>query len=142
MSVTFRATDRNDLRSTPFGAFPRTVELGAEFEFVSFASVPGRAVLDLLGLASDDLAGDADLPIFRRALVRARSTFSRRAPDFVEPGRVERGRPVERGGVTVLRPVRVVYGAIDLEGLERRVALLERFAAAAAAAGATDVAWG
>jgi hypothetical protein len=141
MSVNFRGVDRNRPRSTPFGEFPGDVDLGERFEFLSFASVFGRAILDLLGLASDDLTGSATLPEFRRALIRARSTFDRRAVDFVEPTRVESGRPVDRGGIVELRPVRVVWGGIDIEGLDRRLALLEEFAVAAVSAGVTDIAW-
>jgi len=142
MSVSFRAVDRNRPRSTPFGEFPGDVDLGERFEFLSFSFAPGRAILELLGLANDELLGEATLPEFRRALIRARATFERRAPAYVEPTRVETGRPVERDGVVEMRPVRVVWGGIDLEGLERRLALLEDFTAAAIAAGATDINWG
>lgn len=142
MSVYFSALDRRVLRRTPFGDRPTRLDLGERLEFVGFASVPGRAILDLLGLANDELLGEATLPEFRRGLILARATFSRRAKAFVQPSRVEYGRPVDRDGVVELRPVRVVYGGVDLEGLERRIALLEEFVAAAIAAGATDVAWG
>jgi hypothetical protein len=141
MSVSFRAVDRNHPRLTPFGEFPGDVDLGERFEILSFASVPGRAILDLLGLANDELLGEATLPEFRRALIRARSTFDRRAVAFVEPTRVETGRPAERDGVVELRPVRVVWGGIDIEGLDRRLALLEEFAVAAVSAGATEIVW-
>ena len=142
MSVYFSALNSRVLRRTPFGDRPTRLDLGERLEFVGFASVPGRAILELLGLANDELLGEASLPEFRRALIRARAIFDRRAPEFVEETRTEYGRPIERDGVVEMRPVRAIYGGVDLEGLERRLALLEDFTAVAVAAGATDINWG
>lgn len=91
------------------------------------------ALLGLLGLdpGQDYLHGDATLPDCRRAIMRARATFERRAPEHT------------REGSDTKRPgkARVISGSLDEDGLAIRLDAFERFVNTVAAKGATSIYW-
>ena len=91
------------------------------------------ALLGLLGLdpGPGHLNGEATLPDCRRAVIRARATFERRAPQHT------------REGSDTKRPgrVRVIEGDLDVEGLERRLNNFEKFLNVVAEKGATSIYW-
>ena len=92
----------------------------------------GNAVLllGLLGLGGE-LQGEVSLPVARRAVIRARATFDRRAGSFTrEPGDVKRSGHA-----------RVIVAGIDTGYLVRRLADFERFVLFVAARGAVAVYW-
>jgi hypothetical protein len=74
------------------------------------------ALLGLLGLG-DELHGEVSLPEARRAVIRARATFDRRAGEF------------KREPADMMRPgqARVIVAGIDDNYLRRRLADFERF---------------
>jgi len=144
VSVSFSATDSTRPRETPFGPRPARVEVpGWEFGGPNWNAGNGRAVLGLLGLANDELAGEATLPEIRRAILAARARFDRRAPDFVREEVVEYGAPREdEDGVVEMRPLRFFAGGLDLVGIRRRLEELAAFVEAAAELGADAISWG
>jgi hypothetical protein len=143
MGVSFSAVDATRPRETPFGTFPGRVDLGERFEFFSWANENARVMFDLLGIdAGEELVGEATIAELRRAVMRARATVDRRAPELSRPGSVEYGAPVERDGVVEMRPVRIVRGPILEERIRERLEDLAAFVEAAARAGATGVTWG
>jgi len=102
-----------------------------------------RAVLDLLGLASPYLAGECTIANARRAVIRARATFARKAPQLTQEPQVIHGRPRERQDGTVeLRPVRAVIGGIDEASLVRRLEQFADLTERAAERGAEVLTWG
>jgi hypothetical protein len=143
MSVTFTATDSTRPRTTPFGTFSARVEVPDwPFGGPHWNAGNARALLGLLGLANEELCGEATLPELRRALLAARARFDRRAPEFVREERVEYGAPREVDGVVELRPLRLLEGGLDLAGIRTRLEELAEFVEAAAALGADAVSWG
>lgn len=92
----------------------------------------GNAVslLGLLGLGHE-LQGEVSLPEARRAVIRARATFDRRAGGFTrEPA--DSKRPGH---------ARVIVAGIDTGYLDRRLADFERFILFVAEMGAVAVYW-
>lgn len=109
-----------------------------------------RALLGLLGLTGEH--GTVGLPEARRAVMRARATFERRAAQLVGGSHLgplgealcaEGVRVVHEGNVArILRGPQVITNELDADGLAER---LERFAAfveTAGAMGATELRWG
>lgn len=94
-----------------------------------------RLVFGLLGLISDNddgLCGECELPKFRRAIVRARALFDKRAPRFTREAETGRGA----------RGCRYFMGGCSVEQLRQKVDQAERFALAVEKRGATHVTWG
>ncbi len=91
------------------------------------------SLLGLLGLdpGMDYLHGEAKMPEARRAVMKARATFERRAPTFT------------REGSDTKRPgrVRITQGSIDENYLARRLDDFEQFLNAVAEKGATSIYW-
>lgn len=97
---------------------------------VNVANGNAIALLGLLGLG-DELQGDVSLPEARRAVIRARATFDRRAGGFTrEPADVKRPGHA-----------RVIVAGIDVGYLDRRLADFERFVLFVAERGAVAVYW-
>jgi hypothetical protein len=143
VSVSFAALDSRRPRATPLGSFPSAVDVpGWPFGGPNWNVGNARALLGLLGLDSEDLVGEAGLPELRRALLAARARFDRRAPAFVRPERVEFGAPRDLDGVVELRPLRLLEGGLDLDGIRRRLRELADFVEAAADLGADAISWG
>lgn len=131
------------------------VEPGYERVYeINFANCTGGALLGLLGLESP--VGEATLPIVRRAILRARATFARRAPQFTyehteggafaaltAQGRLE---IVHEGNVAcIVRGPRVIAGnlaSLDVEGLGGRLEAFAAFIERAAQDGAEAIQWG
>ncbi len=113
-----------------------------DFEEPNFSNTNARAVLDLLGLPFEDGTGAAAISDVRRAIMRARATFEKRAPALVREDEVQYGRPVDRGGVVELRPLRMLSFGLDAEGLRSRLELVAAYVERVAARGATHLSWG
>jgi len=105
--------------------------------------IPTLRSVVVLGDASSpyELAGEAALPIMRRALLRARNTFDRRAPYFVRELEVLRGTRPGPGGTTALCE-RVVSGGLSAERLAQYLTALEALCAFAEQQRATLIVWG
>jgi len=100
--------------------------------FISMSSSNGRAFLEFLGIEpGPEPAGEVTMPEARRAVMRARATFERRAPQFI------------REGSDTKKPgrVRVIEGGIGTDYFERRLDDFEKFLNAVAEAGATSIYW-
>ncbi len=97
---------------------------------VNVANGNAVALLGLLGLG-DELQGEVSLPEARRAVIRARATFDRRAGSFTR-------EPVDmkRSG-----HVRVIVAGIDDNYLQRRLADFDRFVMFVADKGAVSIYW-
>ena len=105
------------------------------------------AVLRLLGLLPEDgddtdMFGQVSIADARRALMVAWARFARVGPGLVREEQTTYGRPVERDGVVVLKPVRVWVGGIDLAYLSRQLQAWGETVEALAGRGATHVCWG
>jgi hypothetical protein len=101
--------------------------------WVNMASANARAFLALLGLdPGSGPEGEATLPQVRRAVIRARATFERRAPRFTRA-------PTE---TTPLGTCRVFVGGIDESYFERKLDDFEKFVDAVVEMGATSISWG
>lgn len=89
---------------------------------------------------SNGLDGHVGLALMRRALIRARNTFARRAPHFVRETEVLRSaRP--RGDGTAELVDRVTCGGLSRERLAAYLTSLERLCAFAATHQATIIRW-
>ncbi len=100
--------------------------------FISMSSANGRAFLEFLGIDPGfEPSGEITMPEARRAVMRARATFERRAPKFT------------REASDTKRPghARFMEGGIDTEYFERRLNDFEKFLNAVAEAGATFIYW-
>jgi hypothetical protein len=101
--------------------------------YLNLASANAGAFLAFLGLApGDGPDGDATLPEVRRAVIRARATFERRAAKFTRAS-TETSR---------LGQCRVIVGGIDEEYLARRLEDFARFVDVVVEMGATSIYWG
>ena len=99
---------------------------------LNMASANARVVLGLLGWEpGDEPSGEVSMPEARRAVMRARATFERRAEGFT------------RTGSDTKRPgrVRVVECGVDREYLSRRVDDFERFLNVVVDKGAASIYW-
>ena len=147
MSVTFAATDATRTETVTLDdgrvlAFPARVH-PQEREEPNFSNANARALLALLGLAGEDLLGEATIPEIRRAILAARARFATRAPQLTRTTTVEYGAPrTNADGTVQLHPVRAVWGGLDEAGLAQRLAFLASFVELAAVAGATHITWG
>ena len=153
MGITVGAFNTNETRTVDFGAgdvrtFAASVYLTDDpsdedpREF-SIASANFRAFAGLLGLPIDDaLCGELPIADARRAIMRARATFDRRAAAFARAEEVEFGAPrTGADGTIELRPLRAWSGDLSVDRLAN---YLDRFACvveAFAARGATHVRW-
>lgn len=93
----------------------------------------GYALLNLLAIppGEDYLHGEVPMPEARRAVMRARATFERRAGKFTREG-----SDTKRPG----QP-RVIQGSLDEDGLAVRLDAFERFLNVVAEMGATSIYW-
>jgi hypothetical protein len=99
---------------------------------LNLANGNARVFLLFLGLApGSGPDGDAAIADVRRAIMRARATFDRRAPKFTR-----RGSDTKRPG-----RCRVIESELDAAYLERRLHDLERFVEAVVERGASSVYW-
>lgn len=87
-----------------------------------------------------ELIGELELPLMRRALLRGRNTFERRAPHFVRSNERLRAAFRHPDGTTEIRD-RVRSQGLRLERLARYLTALERLCAFAAEHGGTLVRW-
>lgn len=156
MGIEFSALDANNPRTVDFGGKawtgPTSVDVEG-FEHFGFNNANGRALLELLGFGSEegDLIGQVEIAEARRAIMRARNAFGRRAPAALERrNAADAGVPraesvsIEREGnlIKINRGARLIPGRpLTEEGLEARLSAFERFVTAAERAGATHVAW-
>ncbi len=124
MSVSFYGLDAEGRRITLDIAHPASLNM---------ANGNARNVLEFLGLdPGDGPSGEVSLVEARRAVIRARATFGRRAPTFIRPPTDTR-RPGR---------ARVIVAGIDEDYLVRRLDDFERFLAAVATKGAISIRWG
>jgi hypothetical protein len=100
--------------------------------YLNMASANARVFLLFLGLEpGEEPCGEVGMPEARRAVMRARATFDRRASQFTRPG-----SDTKRPG-----RVRVVQGGLDEDYLALRLDSFERFLGAVVERGATSVYW-
>lgn len=145
MGVSFYGLDVTRTEARPWGGTtPAIVDFDVE-DARRFDLNQGnaKALLAVLGFegTEDGLVGQVELPLARRAVMRARATFDRRVPEVVRPGGLEYGAPRVEGDLILLRPVRYAEPAFTREELRTR---LERFALLLEELGAmhaTHVAW-
>lgn len=110
--------------------------------FVNLCNANASALLGLLGLDPSDLFGSLPIADMRRAIIRARATFDRRAPGFTRESVTIHGAPVVGADGTVeLRPVREFGGGLDVDGLARRLADFSAMVETSAELGATEISW-
>ncbi len=142
MSVTISGSDHTRAHSRFEGCFA-SVDLDIEDpRHVNWSNGNARAMFALLCLG-DELYGEAALPDVRRAILRARATFDRRAPALVRPEEVGYGAPRENeDGAIELRPVRMWSAGLDVVGIRSRLDAFERCVDTLAGRGATHINWG
>lgn len=100
--------------------------------YLNMASANARALLELLDLEpGDEPSGDASMPEARRAVMRARATFERRADGFTREGS-DTKRPGQ---------VRFIEGGIAREYLAMRLDAFEKFLNVVADKGAISIYW-
>ena len=100
---------------------------------LNLASANGRAFLSFLGLdPGDGHDGEATLPEVRRAVIRARASFERRAPKFTRAW----------SDTQSVGACRVVVAGTDEAYFERRLGDFERFVDAVVGMGAASIYWG
>jgi hypothetical protein len=154
MSISFSAINENETREVTFAdgqtqSFPEFVDLPEEFEFFSMSNDNAMAIFGLLGIEWD-CCGTISIPEARRAVIRAKATFERRAPEFTEeeihlPGGHAGTRVVREGsGVTRIERMGAEFHSFarDEDYLSRRVSDFADLVEAAANAGATGLSWG
>lgn len=151
MSVTFYGVDHARLETTPYGSFPARIHLHAdpqeEFDDprnMNLAGMNARAVLSFLGVdPGEDLCGELPMPEIRRAIIKARATFGRRAPGFVRDLEVVHGNPrVNPDGTVELRPTKAYIHGIDEGYLWKQLDRLEVLVGELEERGATHLGWG
>lgn len=101
--------------------------------FLNMASANARLFLEFLRIEpGPDLDGEISLPDARRAVMRARATFDRRAPSFTR----------EQSDVTRAGQARMITADLDVEYLGKRLDALQRFLDEVVERGAVSVLWG
>lgn len=104
---------------------------------LNFNNGNALAVLNALRLAGE--YGECTIPEARRAIIRARSGS---LEPFAREAYVEYGKPRAEGNVVTARPIRVIGGGLDVDGLQSRITQLSELIEAEAARGATKLVWG
>ncbi len=133
MSVTFVATEAN--HESP--AHRR--DLGE----LNVVNGNAAVLLALLGFPAEDLFGEATLPEMRRALMLARARLDRDPTAYTRPAATVVGPPRSNAdGTLTARPIRAYVGGLDAGRLTFYLDTLQELVLAAAAAGATHIAWG
>ena len=100
--------------------------------FLNMASANGRAFLNFLGIdPGDELTGEFPLPEARRAAIKARALFDKKAGEHT------------REASDTKRPghARFISGGIDVDYLARRLDAFDLFLKAVAEKGATSIYW-
>jgi hypothetical protein len=99
----------------------------------NWGNVTAAVVLNLLGLGGDspELAGEVSTVQARRAIIRARATFDRRAPELERPA-TDTQRPGE---------ARFIFAGVSTNTLRERLATFERLLGYFASQGCTRVGW-
>ena len=111
---------------------PVTLDI-EDLNSLNMASANARVFLSFLGLDSGpEPDGDVPVPVARRAVIRARATFERRACRFTRTG-ADTKRPGQ---------CRVIVGGIDEDYFGRRLDDFERFLGVVVEKGATRIYWG
>jgi hypothetical protein len=101
--------------------------------WLNFSCANARAFLAFLRLdPGPGPDGEATLPEVRRAVIRARATFDRRAPKFTRAS----------SDTQSVGQCRVIVGGIEEAYFERRLGDFERFVDAVVERGATSIYWG
>jgi hypothetical protein len=142
MSITFSGTDA--ARPHPrLPEFPAPVDLPWEHPaHLNLCNSNALALLGLLGL-DVDYCGSCSVADARRAVMRARATFDRKAGAFERPAVVTYGAPrVDADGAVELRPFRSASMGLDADGLRRRLEHFAKTVEVLAELGATHVCWG
>jgi hypothetical protein len=146
MGVEFFGTDHT--RQHPRRPeFPASVHLDDDDPRAFHLNCGNAAALwPLLGLPLEDgqvpPGGEVSVPDARRALIRARATFERKAPRLVRHAAIEYGAPrTQEDGTVELRPLRMIEVGLDEEGMVDRLDRFARFVDAVSERGATHVAW-
>jgi len=150
MSVDFGGCNHNVMESHgEFGEFPSRVRLHEVDEQdwedprqLNMCNSNARALLGLLGFDMGDGFGEVTVPEMRRAIVKARATFDRQAPNFTRETRTVMGRrpSTENGKVVELQP-RMVDIGIDEQYLKEKLDKLSVLVEALAEKGATHIVW-
>ena len=112
--------------------------------FMNWSGVNADTMLALLGLSrgGSPVIGQVTVAEARRAIIRGRAMFDRRAPALERPTEIAYGRPrALSDGTVALRPVRRMSFGLDLEGMRVRLDAFERAVEALAIQGATHIAW-
>jgi hypothetical protein len=109
------------------------IMLGHEHpDAINMSSGNGRAFLEFLGVEpGPEPYGELPMPLARRAVMRARATFGRRAGLFTRPS-----MDTQRLGLA-----RVVIVGLDVDYLARRLDDFERFLNAVTERGAVSIYW-
>lgn len=131
MSVDFSAIDKTRSRpgQYPDAGFP--VETGEELNLANVTAIAlaGLLRIDLGGVLG--LCGEITIPEARRAVMVARATFARTAPQHAVAASSGRGT----------RGARYHDVGVDEERLRDRLEAFARLVEAAASAGATHIVW-
>jgi len=157
VSVTFDGIDRSDMREHTLSsgeviAFPAPVVAEGWEMGLNLSNGRASALLGLLGLDSYDIYdGEVTLAEARRAVMRARATFSRAVHEHTSPvresgGQMRTGTRLTFGknaGVmsSLTRAPRVISTGISEDYLAGRLNDFADLVEAAAKAGATGIHW-
>lgn len=140
-------SDREELRKFASPQCPLCQGSGVEIcppQTLSYnlANDNAARLLSLLGLGRDDLIGNLDLPSARRAVIRAKAQFNRRAPALVRPEERLYGAPhTQSDGTVELHPLRVVSQGLSADQLYARLITFEQLIVEASQQGATHIHW-
>lgn len=107
---------------------------------LNLANSNARALLQAMGLDSEELYGECSIADARRAIMRARNTD---VSDFTRAEEIVHGKPREDAeGVIQLRPVRMVSFGLDVHGLNDRIDRFADMVEEGARKGARGIFWG
>lgn len=134
MSISFHGT-KKDASARHGRTVVRLFYSDGEERYLNLANLNAAPFLRFLGLSSDQdpyLAGQADFPTVRRAIMKARASFDRKVDQFT---RAEETVIGENGCVSVT-------AGIDREYFARRLDDLSIFVEDLAREGADSLSWG
>jgi hypothetical protein len=144
MSITFTAINAAKPTTVTFDdgrtvQHPSTVRLPDDL-YLNLCNVNAAALLSVLGLDPNDPCGAVEIPVARRAIIKANATD--RLDRFTRPDETVYGEPREGDdGVVTLRPLRIFSQGLDRNALQERLDRFSKLVEAAAVKGATHIQW-